>query len=179
MKLRLTLRLTLLALTLLLVLSFAACSGTGARPSSNAKRVVATAGEVEITYDKLYYLANTYAAQLREEHGEDALSDPAIRAELESFVKANLYTRTHALLAVAAKYDIYVDKGELANTLDNSIQTIIDEEFEGDRDAYIASLNDAFLTERYVREYVAAVDFLPNEIVKAMLERGELEVDED
>ena len=151
MKHRLTLRISLLLLTALLLFSFVGCSGMAARPSSNAKRVVATAGNVEITYDELYYLANTRIEEIREEQGEDALSDPAVLAELESFVRQNLCTRTHFLLALAAEYDIYIDEGELADSLDTRIQTIIDEEFEGDRAAYIDSLNEAYLTERYVR----------------------------
>lgn len=175
MNRRIASRLLALALTLLLLLSFAGCATVGARPSANARRVVATAGEIEITYDELYYLANSRIRDLKAEHGEDALSDPAVMAELESFVRENLFARSHVLIALAEEYGISMDRGDIAAAIDARLQKVLDEDFEGDREAYIESLNEAFLTERYVRTFIAVEDFLPNEIIKAMLEKGELD----
>ena len=78
-----------LGATLLLLGVLACLAGCGAgtvRASSNASEVVATAGEIEILYDEYYYLAMTRIRELKAAHGEDALSDPAVREELESFL---------------------------------------------------------------------------------------------
>ena len=162
-------------LALLTLLVFAGCSSVGMRPSSNARRVVATAGDIEITYDELYYLANSRIRDLKAEHGEEALEDPAVLEDLKAFVMENLYTRAQVLLAIGEEYGVRIDRGEIADNIDARLQTVLDEDFEGDRDRYVESLNEAFLTDRYVRAYIAAEDFVPSAIIREMLERGELD----
>lgn len=163
-------------LLLCTVLSFGGCSATrDLRPSAHADKVVATAGDVDIYYDELYFLAMSRIKELKEEYGEDALTDPAVKAELESFVQENLLTRSHALLQVAKDFGVEIDKGELADTVEARIDTILAESFAGDRDAYVQSLNEMYLTERYVRTYLATEEYLASYVITEMLERGTLD----
>ena len=164
-----------LLLSLILLISLVGCSASAkARPTSNANKVVATAGEAEIMYDELYYLAMTRIDELKAEDPA-ALESAEVRADLEKFVWENLLTESHALLVLGEAYGLDVEKGEIADSVQEQIDTIVTESFEGDRDAYIESLNKAHLTDRYVRTYIAVQDYLAIEIIKVMLERGELD----
>lgn len=159
-----------------LLLALGGCAATRTvRPSGNANKVVATAGDVEILYDELYYLAMSRIAELKEQHGEQALSDPAVAAELKSFVEENLLTRNHALVLVAKDFGIEIDKGELGEKVDERIEQILTETFEGDRDAYIESLNGSYLTDRYVRNHIATEELMASFVITEMLERGSLD----
>ncbi len=172
MKQSIVKRLFVLMLIPVLLLSFVACGSGELRPNAKANKVVAKAGDVEILYDELYYLAKNKADILMDEYGEDALSDPDVREELESFVWDNLLTREHALISVGMKYGVRVDKGELADNIAAVIESNIEYEFEGDRDAYAEKLNEQYLTDRYFRTFYYGTSFelLPTAIVKAMME---------
>ena len=175
MKNKILLRSFAALLLLGVLVCFAGCGAGTVRASSNASEVVATAGEIEILYDEYYYLAMTRIRQLKAEHGEDALSDPAVREELESFLSTNLLTESHALLALGLSYGIDVEKGSIADSVQAHMEGILEETFEDDRDAYIESLRKDYLTDRYVRTFVAVENYLAIEIIKEMLQRGELD----
>ena len=167
-------RVSALLLACLCLLSLVGCAG-GVRASSNAKKVVATAGNVEITYDELYYLANTRIKELKDFYGEQALQDPARRADLEEFVWDNLLGRSHAMISLGLDYGVDVERGEIASSVDTHMEQILQDSFAGDKDAYIQSLNGAYLTDRYVRTYVAVENYLGVQIIKKMLEAGVLD----
>lgn len=168
-------RLCLFCLALLMLFSLASCSASRTvRSSSNAEKVVATAGEVEILYDEYYYLAMTRLAQLKLEYGEDAVSNPEAREKLEKFMAENLLTESHALLAIGASLGIDVEKGDIAASVDEQMATILEETFSGDRDAYIQSLREGYLTDRYIRTFVAVENYLSIEVIKVMLQNGTL-----
>lgn len=169
-------RLCLVGVALAMLLCFTGCSGArSVRASSNASRVVATAGDIEILYDEYYYLAMTRLAQLKLEYGEDAMSNPEAREKLESFVAQNLRTESHALLSIGKSLGIEVDEGELADTVDEHMNAILEETFAGDRDAYIQSLQEGYLTDRYIRTFVAVENYLSIEVIKVMLQNGTLD----
>ena len=165
-----------LLLALMMLLSLAGCSTSSPiRASARSKRVIATADGYEIAYENLYYLVNTRIAEMKAVHGENVFDDAAQRDALVAFVKENLVTRHEALLALAASYGIDHEKGDIAEQIELQMADVIDSNFNGDRDAYIESLNQAYLTDRYVRAYIAAIDYLPTAIVSEMLKRGELD----
>ena len=169
-------RLALVCLALITLFCFAGCSAArSVRASGNAKRVVATAGEVEIYYDEYYYLAMTRLQQLKLEYGEDAMSNPEAREKLERFVAENLLTESHALLAIGLSLGIDVEKGDIADNVDAQMADILEETFAGDRDAYIESLREGFLTDRYIRTFVAVENYLSVEVITKLLENGTLD----
>ena len=175
MKRNLMIRMAAFLLLAVMLCTLVGCSAARTmRASSNAKKVVATAGDIEILYDELYYLTNTRIAELKEVYGEDALDGEEAKAELVEFVWANLLTREHALRAVGAEYDVYVDKGEVADSVSERMEEVLETNFEGDRDAYADSLNESYLTDRYVRNFLATNGYMASEIVMAMLQAGDI-----
>lgn len=172
---KIILRVCPLLLLAVLLLSFGGCASRTVRPSSNADEVVAKAGDVKILYDEYYYLAMTRIRQLKVEHGEDALSDPAVREELSAFVMENLLTESHALLALGHSYGIDIEDGLIADNVEAHMEDILEQTFAGDRDAYIASLQENYLTDRYIRTFVAVENYLSIEIIKEMLQKGDLD----
>jgi parvulin-like peptidyl-prolyl isomerase len=176
MKKKILVRLCLVCLALVTVLSFAGCSAARTvRASSNAKKVVATAGDLEILYDEYYYLAMTRLQQLKLEYGEDAMSNPEAREKMEKFLAENLLTESHALLAIGLSLGIDISKGSIAESVDAQMEEIIAETFAGDRDAYIESLREGYLTDRYIRTFVAVENYLSVEVIKVLLENGALD----
>ncbi len=166
----------LLLAILLLATALTACSASRkVYASPRAYKVVATAGDVEIYYDELYFLAMNYADELKAEHGEEALSDPDLLAELEAYVWENLLTREVALRSIGYEYGIDVTKGEIADSVQLYMDKVVESEFSGDRKAYIQSLADRHMTDRYARVFFGVQDYLATEIVVEMLKRGELD----
>ncbi len=164
-----------------LSLSLVGCAAS--RPlhaSPRAKKVVAKAGNVDILYDELYYLANTRIAELKEAYGDDVLDDPEVLEELERFVwEENLLTREHALISLGLDYGLEIGKGELKDSVAENMQAFIENNFGGSRRDYADGLNEGYLTDRYVRMYVAVSDYLPTAIVKAMIEEGDIPTDDE
>ena len=173
MKKTCLIRIILLLLSCVLVLPLASCSAL--RAGANARRVVATAGDVEITYDELYYLANTRRDELIDFYGEGVLGDPKRLAEFETFVWSNLLGDGHAMLALAAQYGITLDDSEIRENVDSHMEEILEEVFDGDRSAYVDSLNQAYLTDEYVRMTVAVENYLGIRIIREMLKKGDID----
>lgn len=175
MKQRVTRRILCVLMGVALLLSLSGCSGGAVRASSNARKAVASAQNIKITYDELYYLAMTRLDELKKEHEGAEWNEEQVRAELTAFVDEHLLNRTHALLSVAKDYGIDPDRGELGKTIDTHMETVLEEVFGGDREVYIDSLNQGYLTDHYVRTFVAVDDYIATEIVKAMLEKNEID----
>lgn len=169
-----------LAVLLLAVMLASLCGCSPARkvrPNARANKVVATAGELEITYDALYYITMTRIHELKRVHGEDVLSDPVKQEELKAFVRAQLFSKAEALLLLAEEYGISITSGEIGAEVQADMEAILANEktFNNDRDAYIASLNAEYLTDRYIRTYLAVEEYLPIALVQEMLERGDID----
>ncbi len=164
----------LLAVTLLTV---AGCSAVA--PTPRANQVVAKAGNVKILYDELYYIANNGLAQMRADAGDTPLEESVLREKLTAFVWENLLTKEVALRSIGYDYDIDVLKGDIAEQVNAQLADIIDKNFEGKTSAYVESLDQSYVTDRYVRLYIGVEDYLPTAIVKAMMETGELDVSDE
>lgn len=170
-------RIAALLLAVLCCLPFAGCGSASAKVKADrvATRVVATAGGVDIYYDELYYLAMNRIRERREELGEGALESAGEREALAAFVRENLMSKTHALISVGYDYGIDLTKGDIADEVQSEMDDILKNTFGDDRKAYIRSLNGDYLTDRYVRQYIGAEEFLATEIILAMLEKGEID----
>lgn len=174
-------RIAALLLAVLCCLPFAGCGSASAKVKADrvATRVVATAGGVDIYYDELYYLAMNRIRERREELGEGALESAGEREALAAFVRENLMSKTHALISVGYDYGIDLTKGDIADEVQSEMDDILKNTFGDDRKAYIRSLNGDYLTDRYVRQYIGAEEFLATEIILAMLEKGEIDDSEE
>ena len=165
-----------LLLTLcLLAVSLCACGTAGVYASPNAGRTVAKAGEEKIPYEALYYLAMNRQDELKAAYGETALQDAAVRAEYEIYVWEHLVDRGVALRAIGAEYGLDVTKGDIAESVDAAVAQIIETEYEGDTDAYVAMLDQVYLTDRYLRVLIGTEEYLPSALVVEMLNAGVLD----
>ena len=171
--------LALLLGALLLMLSLCACSA--ARPvyaSPRAKKAVATVGDVEILYEELYFITMRYIDELKDTYGENALEDQGRREELEAFVWASFLSRDTALISLGYEYGIDVYKGDIADRVQEFMDSNLADNFDGDRKAYIEELAAMHTTDHYARKYIGVENYLASEIVIEMAQRGELVTDE-
>lgn len=176
MKTKKICRLCAMLLVLVMTASFCGCSMSGTmRPTALANKVVAKAGDIEITYDSLYYVTMTRIKELKIVYGEDALADPQRRAELDTFVKENLLTRAEALISIGYEYDLDIEKGDIASNVQTEIDAMLEGSFDGDEEAYADGLNAMYMTDRYLRAYLATENYLSKAIVEQMLMRGEID----
>ena len=84
--------------------------------------------------------------ELKAAYGETALQDAAVRAEYEAYVWEHLVDRGVALRAMGAEYGLDVTKGDIAESVDAAVAQIIETEYDGDVDAYVAMLDQVYTT---------------------------------
>jgi hypothetical protein len=118
-------------------------------------------------------------AEMKAAHGEVVFADPARATELKSFVKGSLLTEETALISLGYEYGIDVHEGDVAENVQIFMESLVENEFAGDRGAYIDSLDKSFMTDHYARSYFGIQNYLANEIVLAMLGKGELETSDE
>ena len=165
-----------LLLTLcLLAATLCACGTVGVYASPNAGRKVARVGEEKIPYEALYYLAMNRQDELKATYGETALQDAAIRAEYETYVWENLVDRNVALRSLGAEYGLDVTKGDIADSVNTAVEQIIETEYDGDTDAYVAMLDQVYLTDRYLRVLIGTEEYLPSALIVEMLKTGAMD----
>lgn len=168
--------LTLVLVICLLTLSLVSCAAKGTVYASlRASRVVATVGDVEILYEELYFMAMNYIDELKETHGENALQDEAVRAQLEEFVWGSFVSRETALISLGYEYDLDVFEGDIAASVQQEIEDMLENNFNGDRKAYVEALASQYMTDHYLRRFFAVEEELANAIVLEMLYRGEVQ----
>ena len=170
------LRAVALVLVCVMLASLGGCSAARrVRAGSRAEKTVAVADEMEIPYENLYYIAMTRIAELERVYGKDVMKDPARQEELKQFVWENLLTRSDVLIEMAKEYDLFVDRGEIGDNVQTDMETILENDFGGDRGEYVDWLNEVFMTDHYLRTYLAVEEYLPEALVKAMLEAGDID----
>lgn len=174
-------RFAVLLLALICCLPLAGCGAAAAKVKADriATKEVATAGNLKIYYDELYYLAMNRIRERKAAAGENVLESAQEREALAAFVRENLLTEMHALISLGYDYGIDMTKGDIADAVQSEMEGILEETFGGDRKAYIASLNEDYLTDRYVRQYIGAEHYLATEIILAMLKKGEIDNSEE
>lgn len=168
----------LLAAMLLLVSLTSCAAASPVYASPRATRVVATVGDVEILYEELYFITMRYIGELKLAYGENALDDEARRNELNAFVWASLLSRETALISLGYEYGMDVHKGDIADSVQEIMDSVIEKNFGGDRKAYIEDLAKTYMTDHYARKYFGVENYLANSIVVEMAKRGELVTDE-
>lgn len=169
-----------LVLVAALLCSLVACGAASPlHASPRASKVVAMAGDVEILYEELYFVAMNRIKEMKNEHGEAVFADPARVTELEQFVRERLLTKQTALVSLGYTYGIDVHEGDIAENVQIYMESTMEQKFKGDRAAYVAYLNESYMTDHYARAYFGVEHYLANEIVLAMLGRGELETSDE
>lgn len=166
----------LLAL-MLCVLTLVSCGASPVYASPKASRVVAKVGDVEILYEELYFITMRTIEELKLTYGENALENESVRAELESFVWASLCSRETALISLGYEYGLDVHKGDIADSVQEEMDKLIENSFGGDRKAYLEELTAMHMTDHYTRQYLGVEGYLATKIVIEMAQRGEVPTD--
>ena len=174
------LRATALLLSLfLLLVSLTACGAASpVYASPMASRTVAKVGDVEILYEELYFVTMRYIDELKRTYGANALDNEAVRAELERFVWEALCSREAALMSLGYEYGFDVHKGDIADSVQEMMDELVEGSFEGDRKAYIEELAATYMTDHYARQYFGVEELLATKIVVEMAKRGEIPTDD-
>ena len=138
------------------------------------KEVVATCNGFEISYDELYFVTQLYKDSLEFSYGEGIWDNPETaekyRAELEELVMENLHE--NALILTACKdLSIPIDTDGQKKYVDNQMTKMLNEDFGGDRNLMLQSLEDDGISERYMR-YLIGVEYLHSSIYYTLSEIG-------
>ena len=163
-------------LACVMLLGLCAC---GARPitsSKQAKEIVGKVGDFDIAYEELYTIVNNYRLQLDVKYHGGSISDEAYKEELRTLVYENIVSN-YAVLTLAAEEGIVVDSEDIQNSVQVSVESMIENDFGGKRSAYKKSLKENGLTDSYVRLSLG-VDAVYSKLVSKYLENGVINNDD-
>lgn len=156
-------KILLIGISALLCLSLVGCKVHKLSPESLAVTPVGTVGGYEVTYDELYFLANSYYT---EGMSED---------ELRDLVYSNI--RTHyAILSIAEEYGLDINSKELDGRVDDYVNSIADE--LGGASAYKTFLKESASTDNFTR-FTIRCNLLYEDLPLALAQAGKLLIDED
>lgn len=162
--------LKLLALTLLLVLTFTLLTGCKSRAIPAGKLAQTPVGQVDgrdILYEELYFLVSGYLPALQAKYGDDV---SAIRAELSELVAKNI-TANSAILRLCENEGLVYDEKALKEDAQQYVDSLIASDFGGDRKAYREGLAEGGMTDHYLR-FTASVDALYGQLPTVYLQNG-------
>ncbi len=165
MKTLLRLFALLLALTMLCP-TLLACAKEEEPTAIDAETVVGTVGGIEITYDELYFLIKTYEASLKAEHADDSA---ALAEALDELVDKEIVANA-AIRLLCEEHGLKYKPRKLADEVDTRLQSILTSDFDGDEEAFRASMAEHGLTEHYLR-YTTGLDILYGELTSVYPEK--------
>ena len=137
----------LVCAALMLMLSLCACKARPLATTKLAKTEVGKVGNHTVYYDELYFLASNYARGLKSDYEGDA---EGYKAAVWDAVNKNI-TENYAILDLCEKEDLVYDEKELKDDIRASVELDIKAEYDGSRNDYFESQEEAGLTDRYVR----------------------------
>ncbi len=141
-------------------------------PTYSETAVVGTVNGKNVYYDELYFLVKNYLPSVREATADDA----AAREELNRLIGENIVTN-YAILGTCENVGLSYNERELKDRVDESLESMLQSSFGGDKEAYQTSLAEAGLTERYLR-YTLGLDFLYEDLLTVYPQQGLVASDE-
>ena len=168
----------LLALGLVCVTLIGLCA-CGARPitsTKQAKQSVGKVGNFDVTYEELYSIVNNYRLQLDVKYYDESISQETYKEELRTLVYDNIVSN-YAVLTLASEEGITVDSEEVKESVQLSVESMIENDFGGKRSAYKRSLKENGLTDSYVR-LSFGVDAVYSKLVARYLDNGIIKSDD-
>jgi hypothetical protein len=145
-----------LSLALLILLtSLFSCTARPLAQTKLAKTEVGHVGDYTVSYEELYFLANTYCASLKDDHEGDP---EGLKAAVWSNINEGI-TANYAILELCRTMGIIYDEDELKDDVETYLERYIEESFDGSRKDYLAHQKEMGLTDHYVR-FVTGVDLL-------------------
>lgn len=134
---------------------------------------VGTVGEREVLYEEYYFLSSLYLESAREDFEG---SEDELREHVKKLVWENIITN-HAILTLCETEGVEYEKSEIKDAVQKSIDDMISTDF-GNRDTYLKSLEDSYMTDHYVR-FVTEVDLIYSLLPLKLAENGKISTDED
>lgn len=153
-----------LAATLTVLILLPCLFSCGDSDTVSVKKVVGTVGDVEITYDELYFLAINYGEATKGE-------------ELDRLIRENVITNA-AILMLCERNGLTYREKDFKDEIDEEIAATVEESFNGDRDAYLEAMRAYGLTESYLR-YSTGLELLYGQLLDVYPEKGLVPSDED
>lgn len=150
------------ALALLLTIILSALASCGARPLAQtklSKTEVGTVGEYSVPYEEFYFLATSYLATAKEKYKNDTA---AIKEYVWEHINENIITN-YAILTLCASEGLNYSERELRKEVNAHIESVIESSFDGNREDYFASQQEAGITDHYYR-FSTGVDILYNKL---------------
>ena len=144
-------------------------------------REVGKVGEYDVLYEELYFLANSYKANLEDKYGEYSTLDAEKKAEfdgkLEELVYTNIITN-YAVLDLCKDAGLTIKDAGVEDRVDEYIKFVIESNFDGSKSDYKESMEAYCLTDHYVR-FTSAVDLIYSDLLANELEKSEAELSEE
>ncbi len=144
------------------------------RTLAKQKEVVATCNGFDISYDELYFVTQLYKDSLEFSYGEGIWDNPETaekyRAELEQLVKENLHENA-LILTTCRDLSIPLESDEKKLYINSQMDKMMNDDFGGDRDLMLQSLEDDGISERYMR-YLIGVEYLHSAIYYTLSDIG-------
>ena len=159
--------LRLLCLGIIIIFSLSILSGCKSReltPQKLANKVVGSVGGYDVYYDELYTLAH--------QSYEEGMTEDELLSSISGKIIEN-----YAILTLCEKYDVEYEEKALEENVQNYIDTIIEDEFGGDRKAYLSDLENKNTTDRYTR-FIARISLLYSKLPLAIAAKGDMLTDE-
>ncbi len=159
--------LRLLCICLVAILSVSILTGCKSRklsPDSLSKKEVGTVGDYTVYYDELYTVASL------------SRTEGITEDELWNIVEGKLI-ENYAKLILCEEYGVEYDEKELKDDIQNSVDSMINESFGEDRDAYLDAL-DGMSTDRYTR-FNIKTELLYSQLPNAIAVAGDMSADTD
>ncbi|MBQ2999487.1 MAG: SurA N-terminal domain-containing protein [Clostridia bacterium] len=155
--------LAVILLIALLPLALFSC----AAETVSAKKVVGEVDGVKIRYDELYFLIKTYESALAEKYEGDA---EGLAKALDDLATEELISNV-AMLRLCEAHGLEYKESDLEEAVDKELETMLLSDFDGDEEAFRASMKEVGLTERYLR-YTLGVDILYDRLMTVYPEDG-------
>jgi len=169
-------RILALSLVCVTLMGLCACEARPITSTKQAKQIVGKVGDFDVTYEELYSLVNNYRLQLDVKYYGEEISEEAYREELRTLVYDNIVSN-YAVLTLAAEEGIVIDSENIKNSVQLSVESMIENDFGGKRSAYKKSLKENGLTDNYIRLSLA-VDAVYSNLVARYLENGVINSDD-
>lgn len=124
------------------------CKGRALGQTSLAKKEVGKVGNYSVSYEEFYFVANNNYNLLKAQYKND--TEGLKTAVWENTVK-NLASNFYAILTLCEAEGIKYDPKELQDEIDDLVEEQINTNFNGSRNDYLKSQQEAGLTDHYVR----------------------------
>ncbi len=154
-------------IAILLIPCLASCKARPMAQTKLAKTEVGKVGEYSVLYEELYFLASSYCDAVKSQYKNDP---EGLEAAVWEYVEENIVAN-YAILELCASEGLVYNEKELKGDVEDYIEKLIDQEFDGSRSDYLESHKLIGVTDHYVR-FVTGVDILYDRLATKYKESG-------